>query len=80
MEFCRCPVYVLAAGCCTVLQGFGMPGGPQANYRAWVLSELGTQTIPYAMSEVRSVLSAGPHTSKQVRRNSLEPFTSSRQP
>jgi hypothetical protein len=23
----------------------------QANYRAWVLSELGTQTIPYAMSD-----------------------------
>ena len=24
---------------------------PQANYTAWVLSELGTQTIPYAMSD-----------------------------
>jgi len=32
------------------------------------------------LCDVRSVLSAGPHTSKQVRRNSLEPFTSSRQP
>jgi hypothetical protein len=26
-------------------------GAAQANYRAWVLSELGTQTIPYAMSD-----------------------------
>ena len=26
-------------------------GLTQANYRAWVLSELGTQTIPYAMSD-----------------------------
>jgi hypothetical protein len=30
----------------------------QANYRAWVLSELGTQTIPYAyaMSEAAPVI------------------------
>ena len=28
-----------------------MAATTQANYRAWVLSELGTQTIPYAMSD-----------------------------
>jgi hypothetical protein len=58
----------------------------QANYRAWdpgsSCSELETQTYHNhdPLCDVRSVLSAGPHTSKQGRRNSLEPFTSSRQP